>query len=643
MKLPTNINRDHLLQAINKINSEGIPKDADSQYYDLLFEDKKYPPKLVVSYANLFANGEVLDRNSFNGGLDTECFKLLEENHFEVIPKQSINNDERKFWIEKTIVHGRVDRNNGPRSLGSALWSPQKSQTGADIYKNMRKVKAGDIILHLIDNEKIIGYSSVKKEFVEINISDGTNWDGPAYIIELENYSELKSAIMRDEFLSEKYHSKLSEIAKDSEVFFNQDFNLRQGAYLTPCPIELLKIINSAYYDKELSNLPFYDSNENNNLIKAKEIPMSLKKIFDDFNNSGFYISEHTICRFVCSLITKPFLLLTGLSGSGKTKLALSFAKWICENDNQYCLVPVGADWTNREPLLGFPDALSSGKYIPPENGVLDILMRAAENVNLPYFLILDEMNLSHVERYFADFLSAMESGESIPLHPESENWKGSEIRAKLRLPKNLFIIGTVNIDETTYMFSPKVLDRANVIEFRVNSDDMSGYFNRNIKFELNTLNSKGSDFASSFLALASSDDFHLEGKEELTATLLKYFQELKKVGAEFGYRTASEILRFTAVVQKINPEWSKDQIVDAAILQKLLPKLHGSRRKLEPVLKSIGNLCLTGVNSFDILIKSEDINPSDIENYKHPLSFEKIKRMYNGLVNNGFTSFAEA
>jgi 5-methylcytosine-specific restriction protein B len=192
-------------------------------------------------------------------------------------------------------------------------------------------------------------------------------------------------------------------------------------------------------------------------------------------------------------------------------------------------------------------------------------------------------------------------------------------------------------------MFSPKVLDRANVIEFRVNIEDMSGYFNRNIKFELSALSSKGSDFASSFLALASSDDFHLDGKEELTATLLKYFQELKKVGAEFGYRTASEILRFTAIVQKINPAWSKDQIVDAAILQKLLPKLHGSRRKLEPILKSIGKLCLTGVNSFDLLIKSEDINPSDIENYKHPLSFEKIKRMYNGLVNNGFTSFAEA
>jgi 5-methylcytosine-specific restriction protein B len=269
--------------------------------------------------------------------------------------------------------------------------------------------------------------------------------------------------------------------------------------------------------------------------------------------------------------------------------------------------------------------------------------MSASENVNLPYFLILDEMNLSHVERYFADFLSAMESGQSIHLHPESENWKGSEVKAKLQLPKNLFIIGTVNIDETTYMFSPKVLDRATVIEFRVNSEDMAGYFNRNIKFELKSLNSKGSDFASSFLALASSDDFHLEGKEELTATLLKYFQELKKVGAEFGYRTASEILRFTAIVQKINPEWSKDQILDAAILQKLLPKLHGSRRKLEPVLKSIGNLCLTKANSFDMLIKSEDINPSDIENYKYPLSFEKIKRMYNGLVNNGFTSFAEA
>ena len=97
--------------------------------------------------------------------------------------------------------------------------------------------------------------------------------------------------------------------------------------------------------------------------------------------------------------------------------------QWICykeaegEKNEQYCIVPVGADWTNREPLLGYPNALQTEQYIKPENGVLDLINRARLNEAKPYFLILDEMNLSHVERYFADFLSTMESGDAIPLH----------------------------------------------------------------------------------------------------------------------------------------------------------------------------------------------------------------------------------
>ena len=102
---------------------------------------------------------------------------------------------------------------------------------------------------------------------------------------------------------------------------------------------------------------------------------------------------------------------------------------------------------------------------------LLDLILESSkiENSNKPYFLILDEMNLSHVERYFADFLSAMESNELISLHKsDDENYKDDVVIVpkSIELPNNLFVIGTVNIDETTYMFSPKVLDRANVIEF---------------------------------------------------------------------------------------------------------------------------------------------------------------------------------
>ena len=181
----------------------------------------------------------------------------------------------------------------------------------------------------------------------------------------------------------------------------------------------------------------------------------------------------------------------------GKTKLAQAFVQWICQDEEQYRIIPVGADWTNREPLLGYPNALNPEEYVKPDNGVLDLIIRANENQELPHFLILDEMNLSHVERYFADFLSVMESKADIPLH--AGDTIENDVPAKLEVPSNLFIIGTVNIDETTNMFSPKVLDRANTIEFRVTEDEME-YFLQNIEeIDMDELTGKGAGMAASF------------------------------------------------------------------------------------------------------------------------------------------------
>jgi 5-methylcytosine-specific restriction protein B len=118
----------------------------------------------------------------------------------------------------------------------------------------------------------------------------------------------------------------------------------------------------------------------------------------------------------------------------------------------------------------------------------------------------------------------------------------------------------------------------------------------------------------------------------------------LKKTGAEFGYRSASEIFRFAAVINNIEPEWSMPEIIDAAIMQKLLPKVHGSRRKLEPVLKTLGSLCLQSGQDFDDFVTSKsEITFNDSDKIKYPLSLEKILRMYQGLIDNGFTSYAEA
>ncbi|MBU3926421.1 MAG: hypothetical protein KKB74_01340 [Bacteroidetes bacterium] len=547
------------------------------------------------------------------------------------------------FWIEKTIVKGRPDREFGNRALGKALWSPRKDKRGADIYKNMRLVKAGDIVIHLVDNKQISGISVAKQRAVETDGISGTDWDGESYLIELEDYVRLDYPIDRQSILNNQNRKTLEEISSNSEVFYNNKLELRQGAYLTPCPEKLAGFINELYKKYNSSPLPHFE-NINFETIEIND-NVAFKAI--DFNkslsDSGLIFQEKMISRFISSLITKPFVILSGLSGSGKTKLAQAFAQWICQGDSQYCIVAVGADWTNREPLLGYPNALKSEEYIKPDNGALELIIQANKHPELPYFLILDEMNLSHVERYFADFLSVMESKGEISLFAEGTVNNG--VPAKLALPSNLFIIGTVNIDETTYMFSPKVLDRANAIEFRVTKNEIENFFASQKDVDMKKLKTKGASMALSFLKMAEKRAFEEQDLTDTHKTLVNFFEQLKKTGAEFGYRSASEIIRLINQLTIIDPDLSAEEKLDIAIMQKLLPKLHGSRRKLYPVLITLGSFCVDKAKIQNIekdVFAKEDFD-FESDGVIYPISLEKIARMHKGAIENGFASYAEA
>lgn len=402
--------------------------------------------------------------------------------------------------------------------------------------------------------------------------------------------------------------------------------------------------IYEAEIEKDLDTLvgiyKYIFTNEN---LKDPDLNLQKRFEFESFlvkiKKSNLEFSKKLITRFTTSLLTKPFVILTGLSGSGKTKLAQAFAMWLCGSEKQYKIVPVGADWTNSEPLLGFPNALEPGAYVKPDSGVLDLIIRATNDETNPYFLILDEMNLSHVERYFADFLSTMESDEEILLHAGAEDW--GDVPDKIKLPKNLFIVGTVNIDETTYMFSPKVLDRASVIEFRVTEKEMDSYLSQSGKIDLKAIKGQGAAMEESFVELAKNRDLVYSSQQNMNDTLISFFRELKKAGAEFGYRTASEIRRFAAVAEALETEWTTDEILDVVIMQKLLPKLHGSRKKLVPVLETLIKLCIKeGAKADDFYQYKED---QDNDKVLYPIALEKLQRMYRGLLDNGFSSYAEA
>jgi hypothetical protein len=379
--------------------------------------------------------------------------------------------------------------------------------------------------------------------------------------------------------------------------------------------------------------------------------PTSLTQVVESFSEatkaSGLDYGEshrELVVRLLASLLTRPFVILTGLSGSGKSQLALKLGQWF--GMERYSVVAVRPDWTGPEAMLGYEDLLQPPPRPWVVGEVLKLSLRAAADPGRPYLLLLDEMNLAHVERYFADFLSGMESDEPVipNLAEGADSWRIADAKEpKLRVPRNLFVVGTVNVDETTYMFSPKVLDRANTIEFRVKSEDLS-----HAAGKPGDIGEADLGLLEALVTVAMDTNWHAEhrpsGVRDYEAAVTKLHQTLTAVGWEFGYRTYYDMLRFAALASAMGiGKWQ--QILDYQLLQKVLPRLNGSKRRLEPALQRLGRFCQD--LAVDDKVKDEPnkvFMPIEQEPTSPllPQSYDKIRRMHRLLVANQFASFAE-
>lgn len=411
-------------------------------------------------------------------------------------------------------------------------------------------------------------------------------------------------------------------------------------------------------------NKPFYGSNyviwdKKTEEELENEIIQKFKSFTEFLSAKGFYFEPETIENFLLSLKAKPFVILTGNSGTGKTKIAQLFCQYLALMKGEcHKIVPVGANWTENRHIIGFYNVITN-EYM--KSDALELILEAKKpgNIDKPFFLILDEMNLSHVERYFADFLSAMESKEKISLHKSKYEYKKSEnegVPNSTLIPENLFVIGTVNVDETTYMFSPKVLDRANVIEFStipvknymedgLDQDELEGDFEylenplSNHNSDLNLRNTRINDLREYLKEVKTQEGRNLWNV--LSEELYKFQEVLKKAGFDFGFRVIDEILRFMYVSWSYEGEpeiWENwERYFDAQIKQKMLPKVHGSQRTLEPVIKELYEFCCNE--------KSEKAprNYGDIslnDNITYPTSALKLQEMDKVLYEQRYVAF---
>lgn len=354
----------------------------------------------------------------------------------------------------------------------------------------------------------------------------------------------------------------------------------------------------------------------------------------------GFAFPEELIARYVAAFLAKPFVILAGVSGTGKSKMAELVAEFYTRSapaispaskaasaaasgdafefeapsvpkKDRFALVAVRPDWIDNQSVLGFINPITQ-TYESTQ--ALDLILRASDELNAAasksgsprYFMLLDEMNLAKVEHYFSDWLAASESRrqlpdgsisqQSIPLHrslgPLSANLVAPDgttanvsVPKNLVLPTNLVVTGTVNVDETTYGISPKVLDRAMVIEF----DDVDLEAMRQMEGTA-TQGTFRMPKALPPFALATDADYRA-----IPATTHEHLKAINEILEEarlhFGYRSAAEMGKFMAVYNQFLPElpapgdagWLR--ALDIAVLQKILPRLQGNRAKLEKML----------------------------------------------------------
>jgi len=312
----------------------------------------------------------------------------------------------------------------------------------------------------------------------------------------------------------------------------------------------------------------------------------------------GFTFPAYRLRSYYVALKTKPFAILSGVSGTGKTRLAELFAEAMTgHNAGQFRLLPVRPDWNDSAALFGYHNLLANRYVSTP---FLEIARRAAlpENRQRAFFVCLDEMNLARVEHYLADYLSALESrAHRIPLHEDVPD---------LVLPPNLFVTGTVNVDETTHGFSRKVLDRANTLDFDeppVLAGAIGGKGSARLDEDLGAspaarqslfLNARAANVGRARERLSRLDAAF---PERALAALQAVNDLLYAHRLHFAYRVRDDVLMFLANsfdgetgagLLLPEPEANFALALDLQMTQKVLPKLHGPSETLAPLLARI-------------------------------------------------------
>lgn len=641
----------------------GFRKDLYDQWeQDVLIDLYDYAQQELANYYNEHSEKFSL-HNAFNKVMTTyldakkESFK---EHELGIFVRQTIPNEIRKlpFIHNGYKVQGSVGMGNWANIPWIAIMDKRITNT----------TQQGEYIVYLFAEDMQSMYLTLAQG-VTVPLKEKGKKEGYKYLKEKAN--ELRQMLHFEEMKEdEEIHLTQSGLGEDYQVstiaYHRYDLDrLPEESILID---DLRKVVdNYKLYVEKTGNTKYKKNKEDAATDTPQEQPQTLMKVTDPdvkatilqirnyIVKRGFYFPDYLIENLYLSLKTKPFVILAGISGSGKTRLVRLFAEAVgATSDNgQFSMIPVRPDWNDPSDLIGYRDIAGSFKPGP----VTDVIVEATkpENRKKPYFICLDEMNLARVEHYFSDVMSLLETQEwsaegqiiTDAILPISrfESIEDQERYGNLHIPENLYIIGTVNMDETTYPFSKKILDRANTLEFNyinlLQLPNLSEQFNSSTE----QLTTHQLFIRSDYLKLVDAFSEYSELVTRTTEKLSKINDILEDIHAHVGFRIRDAVC-FYMIYNERFKLMTEEEAFDFQLMQKILPRIQGSHSSVKRVLLQLikgalgNNLSVNELMEDASSLYAQWNRGGTPPPAKHPQSARKLAYMLRRLEDDGFTSY---
>lgn len=406
-------------------------------------------------------------------------------------------------------------------------------------------------------------------DFTDSSSSDDQDWFDFGHFNEEETIYFIPSEILSNKIKISKKDTSLSITESITTGSLEND------------PVESLSTPFNNDIDNKKTNSNLSDNNveENQFIERLKEVAQ---------NHYNLHYEEKDLINFHTAIKGDSLIILSGLSGTGKSQLVHTYAKALSIGEEQLQFISVRPFWEDDSDLLGYVDNVNS-IYRPGDSGLLDVLIRASKNPENLYMICFDEMNLARVEHYFSQFLSVLElkpENRKLQLYnPELERrlYNSSEYPSELKIGPNLIFIGTINTDESTHQFSDKVLDRSNLISLElVPFASVSQEVISDISNKPNVGKAMKFDKFKSLKKSSLDNLLTIAEKEMFWEVHLQMNAYDKNIG--IGWRVLNQIEDYLQNLPQ-SSKLTRSEALDYQVSQRVLTKIRGNEEQLSRIL----------------------------------------------------------